>query len=79
MTPLDAVEAKIAARRTLPPPRLRRMLREDLGLSQEDIAQVLGVHRETVSRWERGACYPRGRHLVAYVELLQRLKGQVAA
>lgn len=79
MTPLDAIDAKIAARKTLPPPRLRRMLREDLGLTQEDIAQVLDVHRETVARWERGEAYPSGKHLVAYVELLQRLKSQVAA
>jgi transcriptional regulator with XRE-family HTH domain len=79
MTQLDALEAKITARRDLPPPQLRRLLREDLGLSQEDVAQAVGVHRETVSRWERGLCYPRGRHLVDYATLLARLRTGAAA
>lgn len=31
-----------------------REKREDLGLSQEDIARACGVNRATVSRWESG-------------------------
>jgi transcriptional regulator with XRE-family HTH domain len=79
MAILDAVDVKLAARRDLPPPRLRRILREDLGLSQEDVARAVGVHRESVSRWERGLCYPRGDHLIRYVEILNRLRSGVAA
>jgi transcriptional regulator with XRE-family HTH domain len=30
--------------------------RERLGLTQEKAAELLGVHRVTVARWETGAC-----------------------
>jgi transcriptional regulator with XRE-family HTH domain len=30
--------------------------RERLGLTQERAAELLGVHRVTVARWESGAC-----------------------
>jgi len=30
--------------------------RERLGLTQEAAAELLGVHRVTVARWESGAC-----------------------
>jgi len=30
--------------------------RERLGLTQEKAAELLGVHRVTVARWESGAC-----------------------
>lgn len=35
-----------------------KMLRESLGLSQAMLAQLLGVHPMTVSRWERGVLNP---------------------
>lgn len=31
-----------------------RQLRLQLGLSQQKLAKILGVHQPTVSRWERG-------------------------
>jgi len=30
--------------------------RERLGLTQETAAELLGVHRVTIARWESGAC-----------------------
>lgn len=30
--------------------------RERLGLTQQEAADLLGVHRVTVARWETGAC-----------------------
>jgi len=30
--------------------------RDRLGLTQEKAAELLGVHRVTVARWESGAC-----------------------
>lgn len=68
------VERKIRAHRGLPPPRLRRALRESGGLTQDDIAEVVGVRRASVSRWEAGLRTPRGRFLVAYAELLESLR-----
>lgn len=79
MTPLEAIEAKLATRRGLPPPKLRQALRRDLGLSQEDLAAALNVHRETVSRWERGVNVPRGQNLTDYVAILTRLRTGYAA
>jgi transcriptional regulator with XRE-family HTH domain len=39
-------------------------LRKDLGLSQVDFAQLLGVHFMTVSKWERGESVPTSYQLV---------------
>ena len=33
-------------------------LRKDRGLSQEAFAEMLGVSRQSVSRWESGAAVP---------------------
>ncbi|HEX3643256.1 MAG TPA: helix-turn-helix transcriptional regulator, partial [Ktedonobacteraceae bacterium] len=33
--------------------------REGRGWSQAKIAEVLGIHSETVSRWERGVALPQ--------------------
>jgi DNA-binding transcriptional regulator YiaG len=74
--PADALarilEKRRAARR-LPEPRMRRLLRERAGLSQQDLAQVLGVDRATVSRWESGERDPWPSHVGAYVDALDRL------
>ena len=37
-----------------------RALRRHLGLTQEDLAQELGVRQQTVSEWETGLYRPRG-------------------
>jgi transcriptional regulator with XRE-family HTH domain len=47
-----------------------RELREDQGLSQTDVAQVLGVAPSQVSRWESGVSRPREAHAVALLQLL---------
>jgi transcriptional regulator with XRE-family HTH domain len=38
------------------------------------MAQALGVTRAAVSRWENGVRTPRGRHLQAYEQVLERLR-----
>lgn len=40
-----------------------RQLREDLGLSQVDFAQLFGAHFMTVSKWERGIAAPSAYQL----------------
>ena len=47
-------EAFVRQRRMLAPPEIR-FLRKHVGLSGSDFAQLMGVARETVSRWETGA------------------------
>jgi transcriptional regulator with XRE-family HTH domain len=63
-------------RRRLPPPEMRRRLRERAGIPQEALAQAVGVDRATVSRWETGEREPRARHLARYVEVLDRLAAE---
>jgi len=75
-TSLDELLAHSRFRRTLPDPALRRLLRERAGLSQDDVASVLGVSRPAITRWETGKRTPRGPLLTQYVELLDRLAAE---
>ncbi|MFI8999632.1 helix-turn-helix domain-containing protein [Streptomyces sp. NPDC053541] len=55
---------------SLPSPKERRRLREALSLSEEQVAEALGVTRATVRAWETGRSAPRGRKREAYAKLL---------
>lgn len=60
--------------RRLPPPAVRRRLRERAGLRQLDIALALGVRRATIARYENGTRTPRDPDVAAaYVIVLGRL------
>jgi DNA-binding XRE family transcriptional regulator len=61
----------------LPPPEQRRFLRVQAGQRQTDVARQIGVTRETAVRWETGATTPRGKHLAAYVALLDAFRQQI--
>ena len=74
----DAIRTAVI-RRTLPDPATRRFLRERGGLSQEEMAEALGVTRTAVTRWEQGTRTPRRGSLDAYAELLERLRREVLA
>lgn len=37
-----------------------RALRQHLGLSQEKLAEELGIRQQTISEWETGMYQPRG-------------------
>ena len=39
-------------------PNLLRKYRKARGLTQKDVARILGMHRDRVSRWEQGLCLP---------------------
>lgn len=52
-------------------------IREELALTQEEFAKVLGTHPSTVYRWESGVSEPDKSHLnylYAMKELLERNK-----
>jgi HTH-type transcriptional regulator/antitoxin MqsA len=68
-----AVE-KAKALRDLPAPQLRRAIRVNARLSEDDVARELSVHRATVCRWELGQRSPRGHLLLAYLDLLRKLQ-----
>jgi transcriptional regulator with XRE-family HTH domain len=44
-------------------------LRKEKGLSQEDLAEMLGVSRQSVSKWESGITYPETEKLIAISEI----------
>lgn len=74
MADLTAMKRKAKAVRHLPTPAMRRAIRVEAGLTQEDVAEPLEVQRETVSRWEAGKRTPRGRLLIQYAELLAEIQ-----
>ncbi|MFE7584792.1 sigma factor-like helix-turn-helix DNA-binding protein [Streptomyces gardneri] len=60
---------------TLPTPKERRRLREALALSEEQVAEAMGVTKATVKAWETGRSAPRGRKRDAYARLLASTGG----
>lgn len=57
----------------LPPPDQRKAIRVAYGVSQGDVASVLGVSRLTVSMWERGQTEPKTEHAERYAALLDSM------
>ena len=45
-----------------------KLLREELGFTQEQLARILGVSFSTVNRWEKGKSFPRK-------EMIEKLQG----
>jgi transcriptional regulator with XRE-family HTH domain len=62
------------ARSSLPPPAERKALRLALSLSLQDVADAVGVTHEAVRLWELGARKVSRRHLIAYAEVLDRMR-----
>lgn len=48
--------------------RARRLKKK---LSQRELAEMLGVERSTVSKWENGDAIPRGAKLIALSDILK--------
>lgn len=65
--------SKMRLKRAFPSPAVRRHLRQRAGLTQQDIAKVLGTDRASVARYELGTREPRGEILKRYSELLDAL------
>lgn len=53
--------------------------RKELGLSQAEIANVLGVHQTTIMRWEKGTLPMRPRDEIAVQVAIDRLRTERAA
>lgn len=71
---LKALAAERELRRRLPPPRERRRIREDAGITVKRASRMIDVSDMAISYWERGQREPQGEHLRRYVELLDGLK-----
>ncbi|MGY0492268.1 sigma factor-like helix-turn-helix DNA-binding protein [Streptomyces sp. WG-D5] len=57
----------------LPPPKERRRLREAGSMTRDEVAERIGVTRETVRRWETGRITPKGQKRETYAGLLAEL------
>ncbi|MDK1475851.1 helix-turn-helix transcriptional regulator [Streptomyces sp. 549] len=70
---IEAINALIASRPVLPPPAERERLRRAHGLTQDQVAEALGVRRATLVNWEAGRTDPRPPQRDAYAHLLTEL------
>jgi transcriptional regulator with XRE-family HTH domain len=59
--------------RQLPAPSIRQRVRKSAGLTQSEVALLLGVDRSSVSRYESNARTPSRRIATRYSLLLARL------
>ena len=48
-----------------------RKYRSNMGISQEQLAEKLGVTRQAVSRWESDAAYPETDKIVRMAQILE--------
>ena len=69
MALIDEVRA-----RRLPSRQARRAIRLAAGVSQTRLAEELGVHRQTLIRWENGTHEPQGEPRERYARLLDDLR-----
>jgi DNA-binding transcriptional regulator YiaG len=58
----------------LPDPEEQLRLRNSAGLSQRDLARLMGVTRVSVSYWERGRNEPSGENRARYVTVMDELQ-----
>ncbi|MGQ4459248.1 helix-turn-helix domain-containing protein [[Kitasatospora] papulosa] len=70
---LAAVDAVLTRSPELPQPSARARLRKADRLTQQQVADLLGVRRLAVARWEAGKVEPREPHRKAYIRLLAGL------
>lgn len=47
-----------------------RIRREELGMAQAELARLLGVRQQTISRWEKGTVVPPPKRLAALADVL---------
>jgi DNA-binding transcriptional regulator YiaG len=75
MTAVDDLVERVRLRQQLPPPRIRRAIREAHGATQSEFAEALHVSRQTFIYWETGRRNPRRGSAEQYVRLLLALQG----
>ena len=48
-----------------------KLLRHQYGYTQEQIAEKLGVSRQTIAKWERGECLPDIENVIALADIYE--------
>jgi transcriptional regulator with XRE-family HTH domain len=76
---MSALLEEVRTALRLPPPTRAREIRMAAGISQQRLADELGVDRVTVARWELGDRRPRGQLLMRYARVLIELQRAVLA
>lgn len=51
-----------------------KKIREELNVSQEKLAEMLGVHPRTVQNWESGTTIPKAKHAILREIVLKQQK-----
>lgn len=74
---MSALMNEVATIKRLPPPTMRRAIREGAGVSRARLARELGVTANAVGFWEDGRT-PSVQHLKAYCDILDALKEAAA-
>lgn len=69
------IEARARAdkRKALPSAEMRRLIRVNAGVSQQAVADVVGVSRPAITAYEAGTRTPIGEHLDRYIDALRAL------
>lgn len=66
-------------RRNLPSAQVRRLIRVSAGVSQQAVADAVGVSRAAIAAYEAGTRTPGGEHLDRYTDALRELSRGVAS
>ena len=73
-TTTERVRALLDRPVDLPEPAELRSLREAAGLSQQELADAMGVTRAAISHWETGVRSPRGEMRHRYMSAVRVLR-----
>lgn len=71
---MNQLIAQAKALRDLPTPERAKCIRAAAGITQDVLAEEVGVHRVTIARWEAGLTRPGGAPGVKYARLLRQLE-----
>lgn len=75
---MSALVEEVRAGKSLPDPMTAKRIRVLAGISQQRLADELGVSRVTVARWEDGGRHPRSMNKKKYSDLLNQLREVLA-
>lgn len=77
-TVTERIRIRLRVHFDLPSPAQRRALREAAGMTQGELASIVGASRAAIGHWEAGIRSPRGAKRDRYVEALRELREVVA-
>ena len=70
----EVLAAGAERRLVLPEPERRKAIRVAAGVTQREVASLIGVTKVTIHRYESGDREPRGERRVRYAEALEALR-----